>query len=121
MLKRIAYPLTPASISLFFVGLMFLLPALNMYHRLPINAFYTEWIAATLGLAALVPMLRKAQLSDISLPQISLVFLGLSIILVMQWIIGMLHSTQYALLVLSYLIWGFLLSLLSNHLRRQLG
>jgi len=107
--------------SLILIGLMLILPAINMYHRLPITSFYTEWIAAALGLAALAPMLRSHSSADLGIPRVSLVFLGLATILSMQWAIGMLHSAQYALLVLSYLGWAFLLTLLGFHLRRQLG
>jgi len=111
----------PANMSLILVGLMLMLPAINMYHRLPITAFYTEWITAVLGLAALAPIFRSLPPAGIRIPQISLVFLGLATIVSAQWAIGMLHSAQYVLLVLSYLGWAFLLTLLGYHLRRRLG
>lgn len=73
-------------------------------------------------MAALAPLFSKITWSNtIHIPQISLVFLGLAAILGIQWASGMLHSAQYALLVLSYLSWAFLLTLLGSHLRRQLG
>lgn len=121
MLKRILSSSNPANISLIFIGLMFLLPAVNMLHKVPITSFYSEWIAGTLGLAALIPMLSKTTWSNMHISQVSLVFLGLAAILGIQWGSGMLHSTQYALLALSYLSWGFLLTLLGGYLRRQLG
>jgi O-antigen ligase len=107
--------------SLTFIGLMFLLPFINMYHQLPITSFYSEWIAGALGLAAMTPLLRSSSYSIRPIPQISLAFLGLAVILVMQWAISMLHSAQHALLILSYLIWGFLLTILGSHLRQTLG
>ncbi|HEY9277596.1 MAG TPA: Wzy polymerase domain-containing protein [Methylotenera sp.] len=107
--------------SLFLISLMFLLPFINMYHQLPILSFYSEWIAATLGLAAIAPILNTTSRPVIRIPQISLVFLTLAAILGVQWAIGMLHSAQYALLMLSYLNWAFLLTLLGSHLRRELG
>jgi O-antigen ligase len=107
--------------SLILISLMFLLPFINMYHQLPITSFYTEWIAGALGLAALAPMLGTATWSSIRIPQISLVFLGLAIILGVQSIMGMLHSAQYALLMLSYLIWACFLTLVGSHLRREIG
>lgn len=121
MLKRLFCCTPPLNISLLLISLMFLLPFINMYHQLPITSFYTEWITGILGLAAMAPMLGLASRSDIRVPQISLVFLALAAILSVQSAIGMLHSVQYTLLILSYLIWAFLLTILGGHLRRELG
>jgi O-antigen ligase len=125
MLKRVFCFTSSANISLFFIGLMFVLPFIIMHHSLPIPLFYSEWIAGTLGLLAVMPMLRTTRQTmlkqSIKIPQISLVFIGLVAILGMQWAVGMLHSAQYALLVLSYFTWAFLLVLLGNHLRQVLG
>lgn len=121
MLKRIFFFTSSLNISLIFIGLMFFLPFINMYHQLPIPSFYSEWIAGALGIAAIAPMLSTTLRSEIRIPQISLVFLALAIILGVQWAIGMLHSTQYTLLILSYVIWAFLLTLLGSHLRQELG
>ncbi len=121
MLKRLFSNNSSSSISLLFISLMFLLPFVNIYHQLPVISFYSEWIAAILGLAALTPMLKNVAIPNLQIPQISLGFLGLILILCIQWALGMLHSSQYALLILSYLIWAFLLSLLGSQLRRELG
>jgi len=124
MLKRIC-AISTFNISLIFIGLMFFLPFVSMYHRLPILTFYAEWIVATMGLAAVVPLLRstdwRATQTPLQIPQISLVFIGLAVILGMQWALGMLHSTQYALIILSYFTWAFLLVILGSYLRRKLG
>lgn len=108
-------------ISLMFIGLMFLLPFVSLYHHLPIPSFYGEWVAAVLGLAAMLPLLRKAAWQPLHIPQIALIFPGLAAILGMQWMLGMLHSHQYALLVLSYLTWAFFLVVLGSYLRREFG
>lgn len=104
-----------------FIGLMFLLPFVSLYHHLPIPSFYGEWIAAALGLLAMLPLMQKAAWQPLQIPQIALVFPGLAAILGMQWMLGMLHSHQYALLVLSYLTWAFFLVILGSYLRRELG
>ncbi len=121
MLKRIFCSISAFNISLILIGLMFLLPFITIFHYLPIPSFYAEWTAAALGLAAALPLLRTASWQTIEIPQISLVFLGLAAILGMQWMLGILHSIQYALLTLSYLTWGFLLVVLGGHLRHKLG
>ena len=121
MLKRYLCAITSPNVSLWLVGLMFLLPFVTMYHQQPIPSFYSEWVAATLGVMAMLTLLRKGAWSSIHIPQIAMTFLGLAAILGMQWLLGMLHSTQYALLVLSYLAWGFLLMVLGSYLRRELG
>lgn len=100
---------------------MFLLPFVTMSHHQPIPSFLPEWIAAVLGLAALIPFMYANTLQNINIPMISQVFAGLSAILGLQWMFGLLHSTQYALLVLSYLGWALLLTILGNHLRKELG
>jgi len=121
MLKRLFCFSCSLNMSLLLISLIFLLPFINMYHQLPIPSFYSEWIAGVLGLAAVATMLSTPLQSDIRIPQISLAFIGLAAILGMQWILGMLHSAQYTLLILSYLIWAFLLTLLGSHLRQELG
>jgi len=121
MLKNMVHCTNSPNGSLMLIGLMFLLPFLVLYHHLPIPSFYGEWIAAVLGLAAMVPLLRNAAWQPLHIPQIALVFPGLAAILGMQWMLGMLHSYQYALLVLSYLAWAFFLVILGSYLRREFG
>ena len=121
MLRRIFSFTRLLNISLFFIGLMFLLPFINIHYQQPIPTFYTEWIAAVLGLAAVFPLVNTASWKTIKIPQISLVPIGLGIILGIQWMLNMLHSTQYALLIFSYFVWAYLLILLGATLRRELG
>jgi len=121
MLSRISSFLLSANTSLRMVGLMAFLPFITFWHRLPIPSFYGEWLAAVLGLVALLPLLKRESWQPLELPQISLIFPGLMAIVFIQWMLGMLHSAQYALLVASYLAWVFLLVVLGSHLRRQLG
>jgi O-antigen ligase len=125
MLMRVFNFITACNISLIFIGLMFLLPFINMHHEQPITPFYPEWIAAAMGLVATFPLLsmlswRNMQ-SGLKIPQVAFIFLGLATILCVQWALGMLHSKQYALSVLSYFIWAFLLVVLGSYLRRELG
>lgn len=121
MSKRISSYLCAYNISLVFIGLMFLLPFVIMHHHLPIPVFYAEWIAGAMGLAAAFPLIIKALNPAIKIPQTALIFPSITAILALQWMLGMLHSTQYALLVFSYLAWAFLLVVLGSHLRQKLG
>ena len=121
MFSRFAQVATAPKTSLLMVGLLFCLPFTVAYHHLPIAAFYGEWLAAALGVAAMLALMSKNFWQEVKLPQISLVFLGLAAILNMQWMLNMLHSPQYALLILSYLAWAFVLVVLGSYLRQQLG
>lgn len=121
MLKNITHTIKTTNTSLICVGLMFFLPFVSLYHQQPIPSFYAEWIAASLGFFALFELLKKASWSAVKIPQTSLILVGLMAILGMQWMLKMLHSTQYALLVLSYLVLMFFLMILGNYLRRELG
>lgn len=100
---------------------MFLLPFVNIYHQQPIPSFYAEWVAAVLGLLSLSALLKQDSWQPVQIPQIALVMLGLVAILGMQWMLNMLHSTQYALLVFSYMALMFFLMVLGSYLRRALG
>ena len=121
MLNRIATIITAPKTSLFFIGLMFFLPFCVGYHHLPIPAFYGEWLAALFGLFAMLTFLNSGFWQNIKMPQFSLVFLGLTALVAIQWMLGMLHSSQYALIVFSYLMWAFVIVLLGSYLRSLLG
>ena len=121
MFQRITQLLTSANISLFVVGLMFCFPFAVAYHHLPIAAFYGEWFAALLGVVAMIALLSNDFWRQLQLPEIALVFLGLAGLLGVQYLMGLLHSAQYALLILSYLIWALMLSVLGSYLRLRLG
>lgn len=111
-------------------------PFISMHHEQPMTAFYTEWLAGAMGLIATFPLLSLAywrvtqtpfdktaitKPSYLKIPQISLIFLGLGAVLCVQWMLGMLQSNQYALSVLSYFLWAFLLVLLGGYLRQAVG
>jgi O-antigen ligase len=86
-----------------------------------IPQFYREWLTLLLGLLALYPLFNKTHWQPFAIPQVSLMFLGFALIVMVQSMLGLLHSTQYALLVLDYLMAAFLMAVLGGHLRRELG
>jgi O-antigen ligase len=121
MLKNTTDFIKSANASLMLIGLMCLLPFINLYHQQPIPSFYAEWVAAALGLLAMLTLIKQEAWQAVQIPQIALIIPGLAAILGMQWMLNMLHSTQYALLVLSYMVLMFSLMLLGSYLRRELG
>lgn len=121
MFDRLVRAVTSPVGSLWCVGMMVLLPFVLLHHHLPIPAFYGEWLAASLGVLAMMAMFRRGFWHPLHVPQIALVFVGLGAIVAVQWMLGMLHSPQYVLLVMSYLLWGGVLTLLGTHLSRVLG
>ena len=110
-----------ARLSLSFIALIAFLPFVSAYHQLPIPSFLNEWIAGLIGTFALVSLLNKDFWRPLEIPQIALIFVGFIFIVSMQMMLGMLQSTQYGLLVISYLTWAFFLTILGGYLRRQLG
>jgi len=127
---KLSKAINPTKSSLFFLGLMFLIPFINLHHQLPIPSFYTEWIAGALGLMAIFSLFSldvwninqsSTGLVNLKIPQISLIFIGLAAILCVQWLLGILYSTQYLLIVLSYFIWAFFLTVLGSNLRYKVG
>lgn len=129
MLARVFKLTNPHNISLFFIGLMFLLPFVILRHEQPIPSFFPEWVAGAMGFLASFALFSTKDwysskaLGEVTLkiPQISLVFVGLTAIVCLQWALGMLHSNQYALLIFSYYIWAFLLVVLASNLRHTIG
>lgn len=121
MLSRLCNFLLSVNTSLRMVGLMAFLPFITFWHRLPIPSFYGEWLAAVLGLVALLPLLKRNSWQPLDIPRIALIFPAFIVLILAQWLLGMLHSAQYALLAATYLVWAFFLTILGNHLRRQHG
>ncbi|HPN02331.1 MAG TPA: Wzy polymerase domain-containing protein [Methylotenera sp.] len=97
------------------------MPFILMTHSMPITTFYQEWLAGALGLISMLAFLGNRNFKIIHIPKISFIFVGLAGIICAQWALGMLHSSQYAQLVLSYFLWAFLLTILGSHLKRTLG
>ena len=112
---------TLSYISLGTVGLMFILPFLQPYHRYPLVSFYSEWLAFVLGIAALVPFARKQAWQDMRLPVAALFPMGLIALLILQCLLDRVPYAGQAMLAAIYLVWAALLILLGALLRRQLG
>ena len=113
--------LTSANISLYLIGSMCCLPFIISYHNIPIPAFYNEWSAALCGWLGIVALLKPNAWRTLQLPRSGLIFLSLILITNLQSVIDANNTSPNLPLIQSYLIWAFLLSLLGQHLRHNLG
>jgi O-antigen ligase len=106
--------------SLTLIGLAWTAPFLQPYHRFPLTAFYSEWLAFALGLAAALLLLRRETWRDATVPMIALAPLGLIVVLGVQAALDRLPYSEQALMAGLYLLWASLMMLLGHMLRREL-
>ena len=104
-------------LSLIFVGLMGVVPFLQWKHYYPITDFYTEWVAAFLGLCALACNYRRLS----KFPLVSLVPLSLMLLVWLQFALGKITYPQQAAMVSLYLVWASLLAMLGYALKGEFG
>ncbi len=104
-------------LSLILVGLMGVLPFLQWKHYYPITDFYTEWVAAFLGLCALACNYRRLS----KFPLVSLVPLFLMLLVWLQFALGKITYPQQAAMVSLYLVWASLLAMLGYALKGEFG
>jgi len=116
-MQKITFP----RVSLWLVGLMFVLPFLSPHHLLPIPSFYNEWAAAALGLAALGLFLLNRFWQEMDFPVVALVPMGFVIILLIQIPTDRIVFPEHNILGATYLLWATLLMMLSRVLVRELG
>ena len=107
--------------SLVLIGLAWTVPFLQPVHRYPLTAFYSEWLAFALGLAAAAPLLRRESWRDAALPAVALAPLGLIVVLGMQVALGRVPYMGQALMAGLYLSWAALLIVLGQLLRREVS
>jgi O-antigen ligase/polysaccharide polymerase Wzy-like membrane protein/pilin glycosylation ligase PglL len=107
-------------VSLVLAGLAWTVPFLQPYHRFPLTAFYSEWLAFALGLGAAAVLVRREHWKDAALPTVALAPLGLIVLLGIQVALGRVAYPGQALLAGLYLSWAVLLMLLGQVLRREI-
>ena len=107
--------------ALVLIGLAWTVPLLQPVHRFPLTAFYSEWLAFALGLAAAVPLLRREAWRDATLPVVALAPLGLIGLLALQVALGRVPYAGQALMAALYLVWALLLIELGQWLRREVS
>lgn len=107
--------------SLVLVGLAWTVPFLQPVHRFPLTAFYSEWLAFALGLAAAAPLLRRESWREAALPVIALAPLGLIVVLAIQLLLERVAYPGQAFMAGLYLLWTLLLIVLGQLLRREVS
>ena len=107
--------------SLWLCGLAWTAPLLQPYHRFPLATFYSEWLAFALGLAAVLPLLRRELWRELTVPLVALAPLALLVVLAAQVALGRVPYAEQALTAGLYLLWAALLIVLGHVLRRGLA
>ncbi len=106
-------------ISLAMVGLMWVFPFLYYRHQYPLTTFDQEWLSALLGLLALSLLTSREKRQAI--PRIVQLPFALIVLIMLQWLMGMMPYFGQALLYILYLMFALLLMMLGNWLREDLG
>lgn len=112
-------PAVRASLAL--VGLGWTLPFLQPFHAYPLTGFYSEWLAFALGLGAATLLLWPRAWQPLHLPTVGLAPLGLAVLVLLQWLFGLVTYTEQALTAALYLLWMLAMMVLGSALRREIG
>lgn len=112
---------SPAHLSLFFTGLLWVLPFLYWAHTSPIPTFYSEWGAAVLGLCAAFWLVMRRLRESLEIPYITLLPLGMLFLIWLQYAVGKDLDFSQLLLFTLYLLWIALLVMLGQQLREKFG
>lgn len=110
-----------AHLSLFFVGLMWVLPFLHNRHHYPLTTFDQEWWSALLGLCALTLLAASDFWQQPRIPRIAQLPAGLIAILLLQMALNKVAYFDQGLLFILYLLFAALLMLLGARLRACFG
>lgn len=81
-------------------------PFLQPYHRFPLTAFYSEWLAFALGLGVMAPLLERRTWHESGVPMLALAPFALAALLVVHGALGWSPYFGQALTGALYLIWA---------------
>lgn len=114
--------LSPISVSLALLALMVSLPFVQPIHLQPVASFYSEILAAALGLtAAGVLLLRRSAWVNFPLPRVALLPAVLLGGIAVQALAGRILFYEEALLHALYLLWATLMACMGSILAREVG
>lgn len=108
----------PAAIA---AGMMFSLPFLLPFHRLPFPSFESEWLAVVLGLLCVLALLVGMRRDSWTLPKVALAPVSLLAVVALQAIAGVPAYASNALVLGAYLAWAALLAIAGHRLTHALG
>lgn len=111
----------PAKLALTLVGLAWTLPFFSPVFREPVASFYGEAAAFGLGLLAIAFLLLRPLWAGIRIPRSGLLFLGFTLLMVLQVGLGQAVYAQLNLLGALYMLWAAALAILAFRLREMLG
>ncbi|MBX3650457.1 MAG: O-antigen ligase C-terminal domain-containing protein [Burkholderiales bacterium] len=111
----------PARFSLAAAAMLCMLPFLQPYHRFPLTAFYSEWLAFACGLGVLAVLLERRTWINAGLPWAALPLFGLAGLAVVHGLAGWSPYFGQALLGALYLVWAGLLVIAGRALVRDCG
>jgi len=111
----------PQRLALLLLGATALFPFINPHHLNPIPSFYGEWWAAALGCLAMTYFFSAEARSDLRLPVVALIPLGLILLFLFQLLAGQVLIIQQGLVFALYLLWAMLMALLGRVLAREVG
>ena len=97
------------------------LPFLQSRHYFPLPLFYSEWLAAVLGLAALSVLIAPRYAQGLPLPRIALLPMALAVLLLLDLVLLKVAYLEQVFLALLYLFWTAALMVLGALLRREIG
>lgn len=101
------------------LALMLMRPFLNARHGLPVPSFYAEWEAFSLGTAAVLLWAFKLDVRKLQIPKVILTFIGLAVVIVIQYWIGRISYAEQMILPVFYLVWAAALVIVGRNLRER--
>jgi len=110
-----------ARVGLLCAALLCVLPFLQPYHRNPLTAFYSEWLAFALGLGVMVVLWGRKAWTPAEVPWAALSPLALALLVVIHGVFGWSPYLGSALTAALYLIWAALLIVAARALVRLHG
>jgi O-antigen ligase len=102
-------------------GLMASLPFLVPLHQHPLTSFHSEWLAALLGVLAILCLFAQKQAAPLQLPALALAPALLMLVVALQWALGRFAYAASATMVLLYLAWAGLTMVAGRSLASLVG